>query len=167
MALAFIGLGSNIGDGRKNLRAAWQELVASKQVIRLGLSRPYSTAPLGMESEQWFTNAVGAIDTALSPAKLLELLLGIEQKMGRDRSQGEDRIVDLDILYFNDQVQNNGDLIIPHPEMHNRLFVLAPLEELAPDHIHPVLSLSTTAMRKKLLVAAEQSIKRLTWSDET
>jgi 2-amino-4-hydroxy-6-hydroxymethyldihydropteridine diphosphokinase len=166
MALAFIGLGSNIGDGRKNLRSAWQALTAAKQVTTLGLSRPYLSAPVGMESAQWFTNAVGAIDTSLAPEELLELLLSIEQKMGRDRRKGDDRIVDLDILYFNDKVQNSGNLIIPHPEMHKRLFVLAPLEELAPDKIHPLEKISTTAMRQKLLAVSAQPIKCLTWSED-
>jgi 2-amino-4-hydroxy-6-hydroxymethyldihydropteridine diphosphokinase len=119
-----------------------------------------------MESAQWFTNAVGAIDTSLAPEELLELLLSIEQKMGRDRRKGDDRIVDLDILYFNDKVQNSGNLIIPHPEMHKRLFVLAPLEELAPDKIHPIEKISTTAMRQKLLAVSAQPIKCLTWSED-
>lgn len=166
MALVFIGLGSNLGDGRKNLRSAWKTLGTAKKVTLLALSRPYSTAPIGMESLQWFTNAVGAIDTSLGPDDLLKLLLDLEQKMGRDRSKGEDRIVDLDILYFNDLVQNNGGLIIPHPEISNRLFVLEPLEELAPEHTHPVLNLTTVAMRKNLLARSDQSIKCLTWLED-
>ena len=166
MALVFIGLGSNIGDGRKNLLLAWQALRAAKQITPLGLSMPYSTAPLGMKSAQWFTNAVGAVDTSLSPDDLLAFLLSIEQKMGRDRSKGEDRVIDLDILYFNDQIRDSEGLIIPHPELHNRLFVLAPLEELAPNHIHPVRDKTTTTMRQELLAATDQSIKRLSWSDD-
>ncbi len=166
MALAFIGLGSNIGDGRKNLSAAWQALAASKRIMVLGLSRPYASAPVGMESDQWFTNAVGAVDTSLPPDELLELLLSIEKKMGRDRSKGEDRIIDLDILYYNDLIQDSGHLTIPHPEMHKRLFVLAPLEELAPDKIHPVQNISTTAMWKNITAVSGQSIKRLTWSED-
>lgn len=166
MALVFIGLGSNIGDGRKNLRTAWKILGTSPQVTRLGLSKPYLSESVGMASEQWFTNAVGALDTNLTPVELLDVMLGIEKKMGRDRSKGGDRIVDLDILYYNDLIHSGDKLVIPHPEMHNRLFVLMPLEELAPNHIHPVLNETTVAMRKNLFDSSDQSIKGLVWSSD-
>lgn len=164
MALVFLGLGSNIGNGVNNLLLAWQTLGTSQGVSLLRISLPYVTAPVGMLSEQWFTNAVGAVDTTLSPEELLNLLLETEREMGRDRSKGEDRIVDLDILYFDDLVLNSGGLIIPHPEIANRLFVLAPLEELAPDHLHPVLGMTTAAMRKKLALSSDQQMKPLSWS---
>jgi len=115
-----------------------------------------------MESEQWFTNAVGAIETRLGPDSLLEEFLSIEAQMGRDRSQGKDRTVDLDILFFDDQVIHTPVLDIPHPEMHTRLFVLAPLNEIAPDHVHPVNG-QTSKQLARAAAAAGHTIEKSSW----
>ncbi|MDH5298798.1 MAG: 2-amino-4-hydroxy-6-hydroxymethyldihydropteridine diphosphokinase [Desulfobulbaceae bacterium] len=165
MALAFIGLGSNLGDGRANLREAWRRLGKTAGVTPLTLSSPYLTAPVGMPSEQWFTNAVGAMETTLAPQPLLDLLLGIERAMGRDRSKGEDRIVDLDLLFYNDLVQNSATLVLPHPEFHRRLFVLAPLAELAPDHVDPRSGLGVRQMHRTLAADTTQMIRRTAWPE--
>jgi 2-amino-4-hydroxy-6-hydroxymethyldihydropteridine diphosphokinase len=165
MALAFVGLGSNIGDGRSNLHDAWKRLGNSDGTTLLALSNPYLSAPIGMDSALWFTNAVGVINTSLTPDDLLDLLLATEQQMGRDRSSGKDRVIDLDLIFYNDLVRNSGRLTLPHPEIQNRMFVLAPLEELAPDHIHPVFDLTTTEMRKRVVAKENQSIKPINWSD--
>jgi 2-amino-4-hydroxy-6-hydroxymethyldihydropteridine diphosphokinase len=164
MALVFIGLGSNMGDGRANLQAAWRFMGAEAGINRISLSSPYLTAPVGMESEQWFTNAVGVLQTSKTPDELLALMLEVERKMGRDRSLGEDRIIDLDILYYDDVICHVADLDLPHPEIANRLFVLAPLAELAPDHLHPVNGHSTRQMMRQLAVAG-QGVKKITWND--
>ncbi len=160
MALVFIGLGSNLGDTREHVLASWKSLGAHKDIVTLTLSSPYKTAPVAMESDKWFTNAVGVLQTTLSARQLLETMLSIEQKMGRDRSQGMDRTVDLDILYYDDEIISDADLEIPHPEMSRRLFVLAPLAELAPDHIHPVLDLSSQAMKRQV---AHESVQKGAW----
>ncbi len=165
MSLVFIGLGSNLGDGRSNLQDAWQRLGSSQKITLLALSNPYLTAPMGMNSEQWFTNAAGAINTTVPPENLLDLLLSIEQEMGRDRSSGKDRVIDLDLLFYNDLILDSGRLTLPHPEIRSRMFVLAPLEELAPDHIHPIFDLTTKEMRKRLASIDNQSIKPINWSD--
>ncbi|MDH3360050.1 MAG: 2-amino-4-hydroxy-6-hydroxymethyldihydropteridine diphosphokinase [Desulfobulbaceae bacterium] len=164
MALAFIGLGSNLGDGRAYLKEAWQRLGKTKGIMVLALSSPYETAPVGMQSKQWFTNAAGAIDTKLSPEELLTTLLEIEQSLGRDRSKGEDRTVDLDLLLYDDLILHKEELEIPHPEMSHRLFVLAPLEELAPDHLHPQAELTIRQMRRNL-VDNEQQIRKGCWQE--
>ncbi len=161
MALVFIGLGSNLGDGRQNLQKAWQRLGALSGVISLSLSSPYLSEPVGMDSEHWFTNAVGVLKTRLSPEELLDSMLQIEQGMGRDRSAGKDRSIDLDILYYDDIVCHTSVLELPHPELHNRLFVLAPMVELSPDHLHPVRQETTAQMRRQC--GPDQIIKQSTW----
>ena len=94
---AFIGLGSNLGPGQQHIKMAWIKLGQLKDTLALALSSPYLTDPMGMESEQLFTNAVGVLETRLSPRQLLGEMLAIELAMGRDREQGKDRQVDLDI----------------------------------------------------------------------
>jgi 2-amino-4-hydroxy-6-hydroxymethyldihydropteridine diphosphokinase len=160
MALVFIGLGSNLGDGRANLREAWQRLGRLSRLTTLTLSRPYRSAPVGMESQQWFTNAVGVCETKLSPSELLAGLLATETTMGRDRTQGQDRVIDLDLLYYDDLVEQGTQLHLPHPEIANRLFVLAPLTELSPDHKHPVTGLTSREMLQRV---AGQSVEQIFW----
>jgi 2-amino-4-hydroxy-6-hydroxymethyldihydropteridine diphosphokinase len=163
MAEAFIGLGSNLGDGRKNLQKAWARLGEHPDISLLSLSSPYRTKPVNMDSIQWFTNAVGMVETDLPPAALLSELLRIEEEMGRDRTtRNRDRTVDMDILYYENEVLSSPELILPHPEIQNRLFVLAPLEELDPDRRHPVL-LKTSARMRMLLRSTDQEIIKSTW----
>ncbi|MDH3392686.1 MAG: 2-amino-4-hydroxy-6-hydroxymethyldihydropteridine diphosphokinase [Desulfobulbaceae bacterium] len=166
MALAFIGLGSNLGDGRANLKKAWQRLGQQKGITPLALSSPYETAPIGMESQQWFTNAAGAIDTGLSPEELLAALLDIERSLGRDRSKGSDRTVDLDLLLYDDLILTSDKLAVPHPEMQHRLFVLAPMEELAPDHLHPTAQRTIRQLRRQISTG-EQQIRKEQWLERT
>ena len=92
-----------------------------------------------MDTEHWFTNAVGEIFTSLSPTELLAALLAIETDLGRNRALTQDRPVDLDLLYYGDLMIQRKTLTVPHPQIAHRLFVLAPLAELAPKHVHPVL----------------------------
>jgi 2-amino-4-hydroxy-6-hydroxymethyldihydropteridine diphosphokinase len=160
--LVYIGLGSNLGEGQKNLRAAWQKLGELPEVTLLRLSSPYRTKPVKMSSDKWFTNAVGMLETDLPPEDLLAGLLAIEKAMGRDRKKNRDRTVDLDILFYNTIVLSSEELIIPHPEIQNRLFVLAPLAELMPDYSHPVLKKTATEMLR-VLNDPEQAIQKETW----
>lgn len=160
MALVFIGLGSNLGDTRVHVQESWQRLGSHGDITLLTLSSPYRTAPVGMESDNWFTNAVGVLQTSLSPRDLLQEMHRVEQEMGRDRSRGMDRTVDLDILYYDDQILSEPDLEIPHPEISRRLFVLAPLAEVAPDHIHPVLEQSSLMLKR---LCADDDVQKGTW----
>ena len=160
MALVFIGLGSNLGDGRANLQEAWRRLAAIPGLQTLILSHAYESAAVGMASAQLFTNAVGVCETKLLPQDLLASLLQTETAMGRDRGHGMDRVIDLDILYYDDVVVQNHELSIPHPEIANRLFVLAPLAELAPDHKHPLTGLTSQQMQRRVLA---QMVKQIPW----
>ena len=168
MSLVFVGLGSNLGEGRENLQEAWCLIGAVPGVTSLSLSSPYRSSPVGVASDFWFTNAVGALDTTLFPSDFLRILLGIEASLGRDRSKGSDRTIDLDILYYDDLLFDSPELTIPHPEIARRLFVLFPLEEVAPDHVHPGNNMTSRAMCRHLLGSGQlshgQSIEKTTWS---
>jgi 2-amino-4-hydroxy-6-hydroxymethyldihydropteridine diphosphokinase len=158
--LVFIGLGSNLGNGRANLKEAWRRLALIPGLKTLILSHAYASAAMGMASAQLFTNAVGVCETKLSPHALLAGLLQTETAMGRDRSTGLDRIIDLDILYYDDCIIQDQTLSIPHPEIENRLFVLVPLAELAPDHTHPLSGLTSLQMQRRRL---EQKVDLIPW----
>jgi 2-amino-4-hydroxy-6-hydroxymethyldihydropteridine diphosphokinase len=146
METAFVGLGSNLGNGKNNLQTAWRLLELVEGITTRRLSSPYLTAPVGMDTAQWFTNAVGMLETSLPPEQLHAEMMRIELQMGRRRDQTRDRQIDLDLLYYGHRVLALPDLTVPHPELHKRLFVLAPLAEIAPEYLHPVLKLSSAAM---------------------
>ncbi len=162
--LAVIGLGSNLGNGQENLRLAWHKLGQVSDIDLGRLSSPYRTEPLGMESEHWFTNAVGSIETTLAPKVLLKVLLSVEQEMGRDRSKGQDRPIDLDLLYYGEDKIDEPDLIVPHPEIANRLFVLEPMCEIEPNLMHPQLHLTSVQMLDRL--TSEEIVQREDWQEE-
>jgi len=149
MVTAYIGLGSNLGNCRKNLLQAWIGLGEVKGVNTLALSKPYRSEPVGMESKNWFINAVGSLQTSLQPEVLLAKMLAVEAGLGRKRdAQGKtvDRSIDMDLLYWDDRICNSAKLLLPHPEIANRLFVLLPLAEIAPELIHPVLKKTSLEM---------------------
>lgn len=163
MAQAIIGLGSNLGNGQKNIRLAWRKLGEVEGVTLGPLSSPYLTEPVGMKTSSWFTNCVGIVETSLPPLELLKNLLRIESELGRDRGKNQDRTVDLDILYYEDLALKTPELIVPHPDIQDRLFVLAPLEEVAPEYVHPVLLKTTVEMRKCL--ATGKAVKKMSWQE--
>lgn len=136
MERVFIGLGSNLGDGKAILAAAWRRIGEEEGVVTVALSHPYSTAPVEMNSPHRFTNAVGELQTGLTPRQLLEMLMRVETLFGRTRNEGsqgyEDRTLDLDMLYFGECTMDDPDLVLPHPRIAERLFVLRPLAEIRP-----------------------------------
>jgi 2-amino-4-hydroxy-6-hydroxymethyldihydropteridine diphosphokinase len=137
MITVYLSLGSNLGNRQANLD---QALKLISERMRLGkVSSIYDTEPIGLVNQPRFLNLACEVFTRITPEGLLALLKGIEQKMGRYSRSGEPRIIDIDIVLFGDQVVNTPGLIIPHPKMHERAFVLIPLAEIAPDFIHPVL----------------------------
>ncbi|MCX5877454.1 MAG: 2-amino-4-hydroxy-6-hydroxymethyldihydropteridine diphosphokinase [Deltaproteobacteria bacterium] len=160
---AFIGLGSNLGDGQANLIDAWQRLGAVAGISLNRLSSPYRTEPVGMDTDLWFTNAVGEICISLSPMELLTAMLTIETDLGRDRALTQDRPVDLDLLYYGDLMIQSQELIVPHPQIAHRLFVLAPLAEIAPEYVHPILGRTSLDLCDELRTQTE--VERQEWRD--
>lgn len=137
--LVYLSLGSNLGDREKYLREAilrLRELGIISQV-----SSFYETQPVEVQNEQpWFLNCALAMETELMPLEFLRGMLSIEQSMGRIRMEPKGpRTIDIDIVFFGDEVLDTPDLTVPHPAMHQRRFVLEPLAEIAPDVVHPVL----------------------------
>ena len=140
MAIAYLALGTNIGNKRRNMITA-AALLAERVGDVLALSAFYETEPWGFQSENTFLNAALQLDTSLSPLELLKATQEIEIEMGRtQKSNGayHDRIIDIDILLYDNLVLQTPELTLPHPLMHERLFVMEPLAEIAPNVIHPV-----------------------------
>lgn len=134
----FIGLGSNLGDRRSYLEAACCELSAHPGIRVLQRSSLYETEPLGYLDQGWFLNQVVEMETILDAEQLLSFTQGIEDDLGRKRSlRWGPRVIDLDILLYGDLVLNLPKLIIPHPRMYERQFVLVPLAEIAGKFLHP------------------------------
>ena len=140
MAIAYLALGTNIGNKRRNMITA-AALLAERVGDVLALSGFYETEPWGFQSENTFLNAALQLDTSLSPLELLKATQEIEIEMGRTQKSNcayHDRIIDIDILLYEDLVLQTPELTLPHPLMHERLFVMEPLAEIAPNVIHPV-----------------------------
>ena len=140
---AYIALGSNLGDRAQHLDQALQFLAQSPGVAVVKVSAYHETAPVGGPAGQGpYLNAAAELHTTLAADQLLRLLLDIENKLGRVRREHHGpRTVDLDLLLFGQEkiTSTNPDLIVPHPRMHERLFVLEPLAQIAPLAVHPVL----------------------------
>ncbi len=132
----YLGLGSNLGNREDNLEYALNLL---SQRFRMGRVSPiYDTEPVGDTNQPRFLNLVCQIYTTLPPTALLAATKGIELKMGRAPGKSGARPIDIDILFYGDQVVEAPDLVIPHPRLAERAFVLVPLAEIAPDLVHPV-----------------------------
>ena len=133
MARAFIGLGANLGAPEAQVRAAIASLGDMPRTRLVRSSSLYRTAPVGSVAQPDFINAVAEIETDLAPRELLAALQGIEMRAGRERPfANAPRTLDLDVLLYDDRVIREPGLAIPHPRMHERAFVLAPLAEIAP-----------------------------------
>ena len=155
MSVAYIGLGSNLGKREDNLQAALKK-IRKAGIKVLKTSSFMETKPYGIVDQPFFINAVAKIETTLPPGILIKKLLSIETEMGRERRRhwGE-RNIDLDLLLYDDLVITEPDLIVPHPDMQNRVFVLAPLVEIAADAIHPVYGVPMSVLLKKLMSGDE------------
>lgn len=139
MHVAYIGFGSNIGDRLSHIQNAINTLSKTEGITLQKISSIYKTDPVGYEAQAQFLNGVAAIQTSLSPLSLLYTLKDIETVIGRKhRIRWGPREIDLDILIYGDLCVQTEKLIIPHPEMHLRGFVLVPLAEIAPNLVHPV-----------------------------
>ena len=149
--IAYIGLGSNMGDKKANCRRALDLLEAAGRIRKI--SSFYRTEPVGYRDQDEFINVVAEIETERTPGDLLRLCGEIEDALGRTREvHWGPRTIDLDILLYGDRVvhEHNPDLTIPHPLLAERRFFLAPLAEIAPRAIHPLLGKTAAAMLDEL-----------------
>lgn len=163
---AFVGLGSNLGDGIATLRGALQALDALPGTRLERASRLYRTAAWGVTDQPDFINAVAMLRTSRPPRQLLSDLLDVERRAGRNRrADGSDRwgprTLDLDLLLYGDAVIDEPGLHVPHPRLHERAFVLVPLAEIAPDLSIPRIGL----VRQALARMAPAEVEGVTYAD--
>jgi 2-amino-4-hydroxy-6-hydroxymethyldihydropteridine diphosphokinase len=160
MNRSYLLIGGNEGDRIAQLAAARAHISAAAGVIGQ-VSALYETAPWGKSDQAWFLNQALELETPHDAVALLALLLGIEEKMGRHRTvKYGSRVIDIDVLFFNNAIVREPGLVIPHPEIQHRRFVLAPLDEIASGYIHPVLGRS---VRELLLACTDPlEVKRYT-----
>jgi 2-amino-4-hydroxy-6-hydroxymethyldihydropteridine diphosphokinase len=138
--VAYVGLGANLGEPRRQLTEALARLAAAEEVEVLRVSSFYLNPPLGPPDQPWYINAVAQVRTRLAPEELLRVLHRLEAEAGRvRRERWGPRVIDLDLLLYNGVILTGSDVQVPHPEMHRRAFVLAPLAEIAPEAWHPAL----------------------------
>jgi len=148
---AYIGFGSNLGDRLENCRNAIGALAALPPCSLLKTSSFYETSPVGMVDQPAFINGVVLLETDEDAHWLLRQMLEIEKTFGRIRNlKWGPRSIDLDLLFFDDQIINTPELSVPHPSLHERRFVLEPLNEVAPDFRHPSLGKSVADLRNDL-----------------
>ncbi len=162
MTVAYIGLGSNLGDREANLNNALDML--SQRVLIAEISPFYLSEPEVLKDQTDFLNAVACINTDHTPQELLKLLNGIEKRMGRERTFSDaPRPIDLDLLFFGSDIINQPGLEVPHPRAHKRAFVLVPMADVAPDFVHPVLHKTIgellAGMKPDLRIEKWESIK--------
>lgn len=161
--IAYLSLGSNLGDRATNLRAAIAQLGTAGKVC--AVSAFYETQPVEMVNQPWFLNCVVALETPRMPRDLLKFILAIEEGMGRMRVRTKGpRNIDIDIVLMGDRVVEEPALTIPHAAMHQRRFVLAPLTEIAPEARHPVLG--KTAQELLAELGTGQTVRRLDTKSE-
>ncbi|MBN1809105.1 MAG: 2-amino-4-hydroxy-6-hydroxymethyldihydropteridine diphosphokinase [Planctomycetes bacterium] len=141
MVEIFIGLGANLGDREANIRSALDLLDRHNAIEVVSVSTLIETDPVGgPEGQPAFLNGAAGIDTQLPAGSLLNEMQAVEKKLGRTRGvPWGPRIIDLDLLLYGEDVIDEFNVKVPHPRMHERLFVLRPLAEIAPDFVHPVL----------------------------
>jgi 2-amino-4-hydroxy-6-hydroxymethyldihydropteridine diphosphokinase len=158
--IAYIGVGSNIGNKAENCRKGIEAIDGVEGCTVEAQSPLYETEPVYLEDQDWFVNGVAKIGTDLASEMLFEKLKKIEQRLGRQREgvRFGPRALDLDILFYDDIVLRSGSIEIPHPKLHERRFVLRPLCDVAPELIHPVLGKSI----RSLLSGLQDGGKRVT-----
>jgi len=160
MVEVFIAIGSNLGDREDNVKKALKLL--KKKMRLLKVSSTYETEPMYVEDQNWFLNCVAKLETDLPPRKLLGYLKDTERSMGRQKgARYGPRIIDMDILFYGEEVVIRNDLEIPHPKIQERPFVLIPLVEIEPNHVHPlqqktVLKLLSELNSKKSVIKRQK-----------
>ncbi len=158
MSIAYVALGANLGDPVNTIKSAIEMLKSLSNSRLVASSSLYRTAPMGLHNQPDFINAVVALDTQLTPAALLQQLFTVEAEFGRIRNvKNAPRTLDLDLLLHGHSVSNDPQLTLPHPRMHRRAFVLAPLAEIAPEVSIPGYG----AISDMLAACADQKVERL------
>jgi 2-amino-4-hydroxy-6-hydroxymethyldihydropteridine diphosphokinase len=148
-ALAYLSLGSNIGDRAGNLHTSIDRLRDFGELV--AISSFYETEPVEFTAQAWFLNCAVTFSTVKTPQEILAGILDIERQLGRQRGQEKGpRVIDIDIVLFDDLIVEDPGLKIPHPAMHERRFVLEPLTEIAPDAYHPVFKRTIRDLRDAL-----------------
>lgn len=161
--VAYLSLGSNLGDRVEQLRRVIARLAEHGRV--LSVSSFYETEPVEVSDQPWFLNCAVALETSESPERLMAALLEIEREMGRERIRKKGpRTVDIDILLYGDRVVNTAELIVPHRAMTQRRFVLEPLAEIAGEVRHPVVGKTVHELLAEL--PAGQSVRRVEAREE-
>lgn len=152
MPVVYLSIGSNLGNRYNNFRFGIDQLAGLVLSSLIKESSLYETEPVGYENQAWFLNAAIKIDTMLKPLDLLGRIKSIEADCGRDFKQIRfgPRTLDLDILFYDDHVINTANLVIPHPRMHERRFVLKPLCDIDPTIVHPVLKKTVARLLEEL-----------------
>lgn len=139
----FIALGSNLGEKKANIHKAVELISELDDVEVTGRSCVYRTKPEGGPDQDEYLNMALRIETPISPGDLLSRLKGLEKSMGRvDRPRNHPRIIDMDLIFYGEAVENSDSISIPHPRAHERIFVLEPLSDISPEFVHPVMKKS-------------------------
>jgi len=149
MAMVYLSLGSNLGNRQHNLDRALDFLSQRLQVEEV--SSVYDTEPVGNTNQPRFLNLVCQVSTRLEPMALLTLVKGIESKLGRlPNTSNEPRPIDIDILFYDERIIETPKLVIPHPRLAERAFVLVPLAEIAPELVHPISGKTIVELKRQL-----------------
>jgi 2-amino-4-hydroxy-6-hydroxymethyldihydropteridine diphosphokinase len=157
--LVYLSLGSNVGDRAANLHTMIERLRRLGDVV--AVSSFYETEPVDVPAQPWFLNCAVALETERMPKQLMGRLLALEQEMGRRRSLAKGpRVIDIDILLFGKSIVDTAGLVVPHPALHERRFVLEPLAEIAPEVRHPVFKRTIRELRDALPTTG-QAVKKI------
>jgi 2-amino-4-hydroxy-6-hydroxymethyldihydropteridine diphosphokinase len=163
--IAYISVGSNIGDKLENCRRGVGALVSTPDIRLTGKSRVYRTEPVDFTDQDWFINYVIRIETRLSPLELLKRLQAVQREAGRpaDQVRFGPRVLDLDILLYDRLILEDSQLCLPHPRMHQRRFVLKPLCDIDYSLVHPVIGKDMKTLLAELDEEGQQVVE-LRWS---
>ena len=147
----YLGLGSNVGKRERHIEMALDHLQSNHDIALVQISGQYNTMAVSPYRQPNYLNSVAKISTFLTPLELLDVTESIEQIMGRTtKGLGDPRIIDIDILFYNNEIISTDRLTIPHALAHERLFVLTPMNDIAPYFVHPILNRSISQLKSDL-----------------